>query len=45
VVDLTGWGEPFFYPRFEEVVDFIGRTNSLPHNIQVTTNGSFLSKK
>jgi MoaA/NifB/PqqE/SkfB family radical SAM enzyme len=45
VVDLTGWGEPFFYPRFEEMVDFIGRTNPLPHNIQVTTNGSFLSKK
>jgi MoaA/NifB/PqqE/SkfB family radical SAM enzyme len=44
-VDLTGWGEPFFYPRFEEVVEFIGRVNPLPHNIQVTTNGSFLSKK
>ena len=44
-IDLTGWGEPFFYPRFEEVVAFIGRVNTLPHNIQVTTNGSFLSKK
>jgi sulfatase maturation enzyme AslB (radical SAM superfamily) len=44
-IDLTGWGEPFFYPRFEEVVAFIGQINPLPHNIQVTTNGSFLSRK
>jgi MoaA/NifB/PqqE/SkfB family radical SAM enzyme len=44
-IDLTGWGEPFFYPRFEEVVDYITMANDTPHLIQVTTNGSFLSAR
>lgn len=44
-VDLTGWGEPFFYPQFEEVLNYIHSINASPHLIQVTTNGSFLSAK
>jgi MoaA/NifB/PqqE/SkfB family radical SAM enzyme len=44
-IDLTGWGEPFFYPKFEDVVDYVGRINDTKHLIQITTNGSFLSKK
>ena len=46
MVDLTGWGEPFFYPHFEKVVDYITSVNTTtPHFIQVTTNGSFLSER
>jgi MoaA/NifB/PqqE/SkfB family radical SAM enzyme len=45
IIDLTGWGEPFFYPHFEEVVEYISAQNKERHIIQVTTNGSFLSKK
>lgn len=46
VVDLTGWGEPFFYPRFEEVVEYILAVNrDTPQLIQVTSNGSFLSER
>jgi MoaA/NifB/PqqE/SkfB family radical SAM enzyme len=45
VIDLTGWGEPFFYPRFEEVVDFICSKNRGSQVIQVTSNGSFLSER
>jgi MoaA/NifB/PqqE/SkfB family radical SAM enzyme len=45
VVDLTGWGEPFFYPRLREVVEYILSVNtSTPHLIQVTSNGTLLSK-
>ncbi len=45
VIDLTGWGEPFFYPKFEEVVERICRLNDSPHLIMVTSNGSFLSER
>jgi MoaA/NifB/PqqE/SkfB family radical SAM enzyme len=45
VVDLTGWGEPFLWPEFERVVEHILRINASPQLIQVTTNGSLLSKK
>src|SRR6266705_1058862 len=38
-IDLTGWGEPFFYPRFEDVLDYIGSINNAAHLIQITTNG------
>lgn len=44
-IDLTGWGEPFLYPRFEEIVDYICSTNSTRQLVQVTSNGSLLSKK
>ncbi|MGA2842394.1 MAG: radical SAM protein [Steroidobacteraceae bacterium] len=44
-IDLTGWGEPFFYPRFEEVLSYIGSINDTKQLIQVTSNGSFLSEK
>lgn len=44
-IDLTGWGEPFFYPKFEEVVNYISATNNAKQLIQITTNGSFLSEK
>jgi MoaA/NifB/PqqE/SkfB family radical SAM enzyme len=45
VVDLTGWGEPFLYPDFERVVRHVLDLNSSPRLIQVTTNGSLLSKR
>jgi MoaA/NifB/PqqE/SkfB family radical SAM enzyme len=44
-VDLTGWGEPFFYPRFEEVVNYITSVNDTKQLIQVTSNGSYLSER
>jgi MoaA/NifB/PqqE/SkfB family radical SAM enzyme len=44
-IDLTGWGEPFFYPRFEDVVSHITSLNSTNQLIQVTSNGSFLSER
>jgi MoaA/NifB/PqqE/SkfB family radical SAM enzyme len=45
VVDLTGWGEPFLYPNFERVVQHVLSINQSPQLIQVTTNGSLLSKR
>ncbi|HME24111.1 MAG TPA: radical SAM protein [Acetobacteraceae bacterium] len=45
VVDLTGWGEPFLYPDFEWVVRHVLELNPSPRLIQVTTNGSLLSKR
>lgn len=45
VVDLTGWGEPFLYPNFERVVQHVVSVNLSPQLIQVTTNGSLLSKR
>ena len=45
IIDLTGWGEPFFYPRFEDVIKYISSTNTEKQVIQITTNGSFLSEK
>jgi MoaA/NifB/PqqE/SkfB family radical SAM enzyme len=44
-IDLTGWGEPFFYPRFEEFLEHIASINPSSQLITVTTNGSFLSEK
>jgi molybdenum cofactor biosynthesis enzyme MoaA len=46
VIDVTGWGEPFFYPRLQEVVEYILSVNTdTPHLIQVTSNGTLLSSK
>lgn len=44
VVEFTGWGEPFSYPRLEQVID---RWISLNSNAQFsfTTNGSLLSSE
>lgn len=44
-IDLTGWGEPLFYPRFEEVVARITALNPSGQLITLTTNGSFLSAR
>lgn len=44
-IDLTGWGEPFLYPRLEDVVSYICSINKTKQLIQVTSNGSLLSEK
>lgn len=44
-VDLTGWGECFLYPRFEEVLNYIYSLNSKEDLIFITTNGTRLSKR
>ncbi len=44
IVDLTGWGEPFLYPKFEKVVEHVLQINPSPHMIFLTTNGSLLSR-
>ncbi|SEE51854.1 radical SAM protein [Bradyrhizobium lablabi] len=43
VIELTGWGEPFFYPKLDQVVDKVLALNSSPHLLSFTTNGSMLS--
>lgn len=43
VVELTGWGEPFFYPKLEQAVDKCLSLNDSPHLLSFTTNGSMLS--
>ena len=43
-VDLTGWGECFLYPRFEDVLDYIYSQNSKEDLIFITTNGTRLTK-
>lgn len=45
VIDLTGWGEPFLCADYERIVDHVLRLNDSPQLIQVTTNGSLLSKR
>lgn len=44
-IDLTGWGECFLYPRFEDVIKYIYSLNQRNNLIQITTNGTLLSKK
>jgi MoaA/NifB/PqqE/SkfB family radical SAM enzyme len=44
-IDLTGWGEPFLYPRFEDVLNYIYSVNPRKDLIQITTNGTRLSKR
>jgi MoaA/NifB/PqqE/SkfB family radical SAM enzyme len=43
VIELTGWGEPFFYPKLDQVVDKVLALNSSPQLLSFTTNGSMLS--
>jgi MoaA/NifB/PqqE/SkfB family radical SAM enzyme len=43
VLEFTGWGEPFFYPKLEQVIDKCLALNSSPHLFSFTTNGSMLS--
>lgn len=43
VIELTGWGEPFFYPKLTEVVDKCFALNNSPALLSFTTNGSMLS--
>jgi MoaA/NifB/PqqE/SkfB family radical SAM enzyme len=45
VIELTGWGEPFSYPRLNEVVDKCLSLNKSPHLLCFTTNGSLLSRE
>ncbi len=44
MVDITGWGEPFLYPRMKEVIEFINQHNR-KGCISVTTNGSLLKEE
>lgn len=44
-IDLTGWGEPFLYHRFDDVLRYVLSVNDSPHNISLTSNGSLLSRK
>lgn len=44
-VELTGWGECFVYPKFEDAINFICSINGNKNLIQITTNGTLLSKK
>lgn len=44
-IDLTGWGEPFLYPRLSEIVNYICSINNTKQLIQFTSNGSILSEK
>jgi MoaA/NifB/PqqE/SkfB family radical SAM enzyme len=43
-IDLTGWGEPLLYPRFEDVLNYIYSLNPRKSLIQITTNGTKLSE-
>ncbi len=43
-IDLTGWGEPLLYPRFEDVLNYIYSLNPRKDLIQITTNGTRLSE-
>ncbi len=44
-IDLTGWGECLMYPRFSDVVRYIGALNPRPDILQITTNGTLLSSE
>ena len=44
-IDLTGWGEPLLYPRFEDVLNYIYSLNPRKSLIQITTNGTKLSER
>lgn len=43
-VDLTGWGECFLYPRFDDVLEYIYSLNPKKDLIFITTNGTRLSE-
>lgn len=44
VIDLTGWGECFLYPRFDDVLRYIFSLNGSRNLIQISTNGTLLSR-
>ena len=44
-IDLTGWGECFLYPRFEDVLGYIYSINARDDVIQIFTNGTRLSRR
>lgn len=44
MVDITGWGEPFLYPRIDEVIDLINGCNR-KGCISITTNGFLLNEE
>jgi len=44
-IELTGWGEPLIYPKFEEALKYIYSINPEDNLILVITNGTRLSKK
>lgn len=44
-IDLTGWGEPFLYPRLSEIVSYVCSINNTKHLLQFTSNRSLLSEK
>jgi radical SAM protein with 4Fe4S-binding SPASM domain len=43
-IDLTGWGEPFTYPRLRNVLEYIFSLNS-GQTIGLTTNGTRLTEE
>lgn len=43
-IDLTGWGECFLYPRFEEILQYIYSINKKKRIIQIISNGTLLSE-
>jgi MoaA/NifB/PqqE/SkfB family radical SAM enzyme len=45
VINLTGFGETFIHPKFDEIVDFICRTNPRPRVLKFITNGTALTAK
>lgn len=44
-IDLTGWGEPFLYPQMSDVLSYIYSINPRNNLIQITSNGSLLSRR
>jgi len=42
-IDLTGMGEPYLYPKFNEVLEYVYSINPNDNLIQITTNGTALS--
>jgi MoaA/NifB/PqqE/SkfB family radical SAM enzyme len=44
-IDLTGWGECLVYPKFEDVLGYIFSLNARDNLIQVTSNGTLLSRR
>lgn len=45
IIELTGWGEAFLYPKLEEALNFIYSINPRDNLIQINTNGTRLSKR
>lgn len=42
-IDLTGMGEPYLYPKFDKVLEYVYSLNPNNNLIQITTNGTVLS--